>query len=639
MVKREGTSSLLQNREGMQPVKLSRLKALPLTKVNVTGGFWASRLETNRRVTMNALFDELEKAGNIANCELAARGARDGYHGPLYMDSDLFKAMEAAAYTLAVHPHDPIRHRLDSVIDLLERAQQPDGYLNTYFQVVKPDKRWTNLRDAHELYCAGHLFEAAVAHLEATGSKKLLNIATRYADYIGSVFGEGAGKRTGYCGHPEIELALVKLAHTTGERKYLNLAQFFVDKRGGKVFAAEHGTNLEQYDGTTWQDDRPIREYSEIVGHAVRAAYLFSGATDLVAETGEKSLLDAILRVWHNAVTKRMYITGGIGNSSRNEGFTTDYDLPNASAYQETCASIAFVFWSHRLNLLLGDGQFADAVERALYNGVLAGISLSGDRFFYVNPLESKGGHHRQAWHYCACCPPNIGRLLASLPAYFYAVAGGSKPSVWVNHYVQSEAKVELNGSAVRLQVNTDYPWDGKVEASFDMKSPANFELRLRVPGWCREASVMVNGKGVRGVREEKGYLVIGREWRAGDRVELELPMSVMKMEAHPQVEADRGKMALQRGPMVYCLEGCDHPVPVESISLPFHARLTPRKKPRMLGGIVTLEGRGLGDVAWKGDALYREAVTPRPIPIRAVPYYAWDNREDGAMTVWIRAR
>lgn len=616
-----------------------QLKALPLTKVNVTGGFWADRLETNRRVTMNALFDELEKAGNIANCELAARGARDGYHGPLYMDSDLFKAMEAAAYTLAVHPKDPIRHRLDPVIETLERAQQPDGYLNTYFQVVKPDKRWTNLRDAHELYCAGHMFEAAVAHFEATGSKKLLNIAVRYADYIGSVFGEGVGKRIGYCGHPEIELALMKLAHATGERKYFNLAQFFVDKRGSKLFAAEHGTNLEQYDGTTWQDDRPIREYNEIVGHAVRAAYLFSGATDLVAETGEKNLLDAILRGWHNAATKRMYITGGIGNSSRNEGFTTDYDLPNASAYQETCASIAFVFWSHRLNLLLGDGKFADAVERALYNGVLAGISLSGDRFFYVNPLESKGGHHRQAWHYCACCPPNIGRILASLPGYFYAVEDGNKPGVWVNQYVQSKAQAELNGFTIDMHVKTDYPWDGKVEISLSMQASAPFEVRLRVPGWCRGASVMVNGKSVRGVREEKGYFIIERAWRSGDRVELELPMPAAKMEAHPNVEADRGKVVLQRGPVVYCLEGCDHPVPVESISIPLNTRFTPHWRPRLLGGVMTLEGRGFSSIPWKGDALYREAAAPRTMPIRAIPYYAWDNRENGAMAVWLMAR
>jgi DUF1680 family protein len=623
----------------MQPIKFPHLNALPLTKVNVTGGFWASRLETNRRVTMNALFNELEKAGNIANCELAARGARDNYHGPLYMDSDLFKAMEAAAYTLAAHPKDAIQRRLDPVIETLERVQQPDGYLNTYFQVVKPDKRWTNLRDAHELYCAGHLFEAAVAHYEATGSKKLLNIATRYADYIGSVFGEGHGKRIGYCGHPEIELALVKLAQATGERKYFSLAQFFVDKRGSKVFAAEHGTNLDQYDGTTWQDDRPIREYNEIVGHAVRAAYLFSGATDLVAETGEKSLLNAILRVWHNTATKRMYITGGIGNSSRNEGFTTDYDLPNASAYQETCASIAFVFWSHRLNLLLGDGQFADAVERALYNGVLAGLSLSGDRFFYVNPLESKGAHHRQAWHYCACCPPNIGRLLASLPAYLYAGADGDQPGIWIHHYAHSQAQTDINGTRVGLQVKTDYPWEGKVEVMLDLKSPAAFELRLRVPGWCRGASLTVNGKSVRNVREEKGYFVIERTWRKGDSIELNLPMPIMKIDSHPNVEANRGRIALQRGPIVYCIEGCDQPVPVESVSLPLSARLTTKWKPRLLGGVMTLEGTGSASVAWKGNTLYREAKAPRPVPIRAIPYYAWDNREPCPMSVWLIAR
>ncbi len=613
-----------------------KARAIAHTQVEIRDQFWEPRLQTNRRITLPHLFEQLEQAGNIPNMRLAADGKREGYQGPVYMDSDLYKAMEAAACVLAHHPDDPIRDKLDEVIGILERAQTPEGYLNSYFQVVAPDQRWSNLRDWHELYCAGHLLEAAVAHYQATGSDRLLKIATRYADYIDSVFGDAPGKRMGYCGHPEIELALIRLYRATGERRYLQLARFFLIHRGSKFFAKEHNIPLDQYDGSIWQDNVPLAEQKEIVGHAVRAAYLFAGTTDLVAETGDETLLRMLLRVWDNMISRRTYITGGIGNEARHEGFTRDYELPNRTAYQETCASIALIFWAHRMGLLLGEARFFDALERALYNAALAGISLSGNRFFYVNPLESDGSHHRRAWYSCACCPPNIARLLASLGGYLYAQ---SESDLWVNLYVESRMQTELMGHRVRLEVLTEYPWRGVVHLALRPEAPTRFGLHLRLPDWCDQPSLKVNGVATP-ITRENGYAVIRREWREGDRVELHLPMEPRLMEAHPLVEADRWQVAIQRGPLVYCLEERDQSVPLHRLAVRTDNALEARWEASLLGGMMVIEGAALAlppESDW-GDALYRPLKPREPTRFRAIPYYAWDNREPCPMRVWMPA-
>lgn len=616
---------------------MKRLRPISFAQVEIDDEFWSKRQQTNRTATLPHLFEELERAGNIPNLRLAAEGKREGYQGPVYMDSDLYKALEAAAYVLKRYPDDPIRVKVDEVIDILERAQQPDGYLNSYFQVVAPDKRWSNLRDWHELYCAGHLIEAAVAHYHATGSTRLLNIARRFADYIDSVFGEG--KRLGYCGHPEIELALFRLYEATGETRYAQLAEFFLLNRGRKIFAQEHNTPLEEYDGAIWQDNLPLLEHREIVGHAVRAAYLFAGATDLAAYTDDDALrerlLQMLLRVWDNTINKRRYITGGIGNEPKHEGFTADYELPNRTAYQETCASIALIFWAHRLGRLLGEARFYDALERALYNGAPAGISLDGKRFFYVNPLESDGTHHRKAWYGCACCPPNIARLLASLGDYIYAQ---SDDALYVNLYIGGRVRVELGGKPLTLEARTGYPWQESVALRVVESAAGRFKLMLRLPAWCDAPELRLNGEPV-AVRRVDGYAVIEREWSAGDAVELRLPMPPVLMEAHPRVEADRWQVALQRGPIVYCLEEIDQPAPLTHLAVRRDHPLHSIWEPELLNGVVVVEGTAElleDDAAW-GDALYRPLRERSLKPFRAIPYYAWDHRRPCPMRVWVQ--
>lgn len=617
-----------------QRSNIVKLQPVPFNRVQITDTFWSPRLETNRKVTVPHLFEMCRRTGRLKNFELAGQRARKGYAGLLFNDSDVYKALEAAAFVLATHPDDPMAKPVDDAIALIAQAQMPDGYLNSYYQINAPDRRWTNLRDHHELYCAGHLIEAAVAHAQATGKRTLLDVAVKFADHIDRIFGDAPGKRMGYPGHPELELALIKLWRATGEKRYFDLARFFVEKRGSQFFAQEHNTPLDRYDGKYWQDDKPLCEQTEIVGHAVRAAYLLSAATEIVAETGDEKLRKALERIWRNATTKRMFITGGIGTSASNEGFTTDYDLPTRTAYQETCASIANVLWNHRMNLLTGDSRYADVVERALYNGVLAGISLSGDRFFYVNPLDSAGHHHRQEWFGCACCPPNISRLLGSLGGYLYAT---SDNAVWVNLYVDSTAQGEVQGQKFALRVETKYPWDGAVKVTPRLKSPRQFELRLRVPGWCKQPTVKINGRGVRQPTVERGYLVLSRMWKPGDAVELTLPMPVMKMQAHPNVKETVGHVALQRGPMVYCFEACDNAAPLRQVAVPLEASFAPKWRRDLLGGVMVLEGQGV--VAEEADwtnVLYQEAIPPRAVKLRAVPYYAWDNRQAGEMKVWL---
>ncbi|AMV40735.1 beta-L-arabinofuranosidase domain-containing protein [Planctomyces sp. SH-PL62] len=616
---------------GAEP-PLVKLKGVPFTDVEIRDGFWGPRRETNRTASVPMSLARLKEYGNFDDLVLAANRAKEGYRGPIFIDSDLYKALEAASYSLATHPDPALDKALDEAIALIAAAQLPDGYLSTWYIVNDLDRRWTNLRDNHELYCAGHLFEAAVAHHRATGKTTFLDVARKLADHIDATF--GPGKRMGYPGHPEIELALIKLGDATGEARYHDLARFFVANRGSRFFAVEHGQDPAKYDGAYFQDDVPIRDHKNIKGHAVRACYLMSGATDVAARTGDAALLKMLDHVWRNTTEKNMYVTGGIGSSAANEGFTENYDLPNRTAYQETCASIALAQWAHRLGLLYGDSRYADVYERSLYNGVLAGVSLDGKKFFYVNPLESDGGHHRSDWFGCACCPPNVTRTLASLGGYAYAI---DADALWINLYIQGSVKAAFNGHDVKVDVETDYPWDGKVTIRPQVDAATTFAFRLRVPGWCRGAAVAVNGEPVSSPPIERGYFVVSRTWKDGDVVTLDLPMPVRRVAANPNVKNDEGLLAIQRGPVVYCLEGVDHEADLATLYLPRDAELAPEKAPDLLGGVVVLKGtaKSVPETNWD-RTLYQAAPDAAPVPIRAVPYYAWDNRKPGPMKVWL---
>ncbi|MBN1342516.1 MAG: glycoside hydrolase family 127 protein [Phycisphaerae bacterium] len=629
-----------------------RLTSVPLTDVEFRDVFWAPRIETNRSTTLNIEYEQCKKTGRIDAWRWRA-GRRHKPH--IFWDSDVAKWIEAAAYSLATRRDRGLERRIDAVVEMMAEAQGADGYLNSHFQLVEPEKRWSNLRDWHELYCAGHLMEAGVAYEQATGKRKLVDVMCRYADYIGKVFGRGPGQLRGYPGHEEIELALVKLYRATGREGYLRLSKFFIDERGKRphyfdIEARRRGEGPESFWARSYaynQSHVPVREQAEVVGHAVRACYLYAGMADVAAETGDKTLLRACRRLWRNLTERRMYITGGIGPTAANEGFTVDYDLPNESGYAETCAAIALVFWAHRMLHLEADARYADVMERALYNGVLSGVSLDGQRFFYANPLTAYPGMaaftpphvttKRQAWFGCACCPPNIARLIASLPGYAYSQ---SKDAAWIHLYAAGEACVRVGDHEVTLRQRTRYPWDGRVRISVHPEAPSRFTLALRIPGWSRGATLKVNARGVRvDAITTGGYAKIERRWTRGDTVALNLPMPVERVEAHPRVRQDCGCVALQRGPIVYCLEEVDNGRDLGDIALPAKARLRARMDRGLLGGVVVITGEALrrdGSV-WGGE-LYRAVRSkPRRVGIKAIPYCVWANRAEGEMLVWIR--
>jgi DUF1680 family protein len=618
---------------------------VPFTAVTIDDVFWTPRLAANRERTIPIEYDQCKITGRIDALRLDWQPGQPIPH--YFWDSDVAKWIEAASYSLATHPDPELEAQVDDVIALLAAAQGPDGYLNSHYAAVEPHNRWTNLRDNHELYCAGHLIEAAVAHYQATGKRTLLDVLCRYADYIGTVFGRGEGQKRGYCGHEEIELALVKLYRATGERRYLDLAAYFVDERGAQphyfdLEAVARGDDPAEYHfqmHAYTQSHRPVREQREVVGHAVRAMYLYSAMADLAAELDDAALLQACEHLWRHLTSRNVYITGGIGPSAANEGFTRDYDLPNEKAYAETCAAIGLVFWSHRLLQLACDVRYADIMERALYNGVISGVSLDGTRFFYENPLASTGDHRRQPWFDCACCSPNVARLLASLGEYIY---GQGENEVAVHLYVGGTATVPLPGGEVRLRQETRYPWDGSVQIEISPLASQRFGLRLRIPGWCRRVEVAVNGEplDIEG-KLQRRYLVIDRTWQPGDKVALELHMPVERMHAHPDVRQDAGLVALQRGPIVYCFEQADHAASLAHLFLPETAALAPVFRPDLLQGVMTLTGEGLAAASadW-GDLLYRpQAATLAAVTLTAIPYYAWENRAPGAMRVWIGVR
>lgn len=613
----------------------ARLKPAPLTAVALADAFWAPRRSLLHSTTLPTQFKLIEETGRLDNFRRAS-GRIDAhaipFKGYFFNDSDVYKWIEAAAWATAAEPDAALAAMMDAAIDEIEAAQRPDGYLNTYYACERADQRWSNLKDMHELYCAGHLFQAAVAHHRTTGSDRLLTIARRMADHIGAVFGPEP-KRAGTCGHPEIEMGLVELARTTGDEKYLAQAQYFLDVRGRGVIG-----------GSPYhQDHKPFRELDRMVGHAVRALYLNAGAADLYAGSGEEAVRAALERMWCNLTTRQLYISGGAGSRHEGEAFGDDFELPNARAYTETCAAIALIMWAWRMLALDGDAAYADILEQTLYNGFLAGLSLDGLSYFYVNPLANDGSHRRQPWFNCACCPPNIARLLASLPGYFYSV---STDTVWCHLYATNTARLTLgDGRVVAVRQETDYPWHGDVALTVDVA--AEFGLRLRIPGWCEGPSLTVNGAPAAQPAAPGNYVEIRRAWQPGDVVRLHLPMPPRRMACHPHVLENAGRVALLRGPLLYCVEGADHPgMDLRDLVLPA-AGLTVKHRADLLGGVTTLtiNSRRRSPTAGWSNRLYRpaEAVGRRPygkqVEITAIPYYAWANREAGPMQVWMSAQ
>jgi DUF1680 family protein len=554
------------------------LTAVPFPDVRISDDFWGPRLRTLRTTTVESNLHQCEVTGRIKNFAVAAKLQEGKHKGLLFDDSDVYKVLEGVAYALADKRDPDLEKRADAVIDLIAAAQQPDGYLNTYYTIVEPDNKWKNIQFGHELYCSGHLIEAAVAYRQATGKRKFLDTARKLADHIDSVF--GPGKKVEASGHEEIELALIKLYRETKEERYLKLALFFLDTRG-------HDEKRKLF-GEYAQDHKPIRDQDEVVGHAVRAMYLYCAMADAAAITGDEGLLKAMDKIWRDVTERKMYVTGGIGPSASNEGFTVPYDLPNDSAYCETCAAVGMALWNHRLFLMSGDGKYADVLEREAYNGLLSGVSLTGDRFFYVNPLGSAGNHHRVPWFDVSCCPTNLVRYVPAIGERVWAVRGDG---VWTVLYMGNKADLTLESGKVKLAEETKYPWEGDVEIKVEPEKSFAFDLHLRVPGWCKgEPAVAVNGE-KQAVKAEKGYLTIARTWKSGDVVRLSLPMPVERVYADPLVKADAGRTALQRGPIVYCLEGVDNDGRVRNLALPRDAKLTAEFDKDLLGGVMVVKG------------------------------------------------
>ena len=563
-----------------QPLKM--IEQIDFSHVKINDNFWSPRLSKHVSATLPVCIDQIEnQTGRIRNFENAAKG--EGEHSGIFFDdSDVYKALEGMAYSLINNPDPELEKKADEWIDKFAAAQQPDGYINTFYTLTGLDKRWTNM-DKHEMYCAGHMIEAGVAYYQATGKRKLLDVCIRMTDHMMSQF--GPGKRHWVPGHEEIELALVKLYQTTQEQKYLDFAYWLLEERGHG-----HGTMGDEgkWDPVYYQDIVPVRRLTDISGHAVRCMYLYCGMADVAALKNDTGYIAAIDRLWDDVVHRNMYITGGIGSSRDNEGFTEDYDLPNLDAYCETCASVGMVLWNQRMNQLTGDSKYIDVLERSLYNGALAGISLGGDRFFYVNPLESKSDHHRQEWYGCACCPSQLSRFLPSIGNYIYA---SSDDALWVNLYIGNTGQIRIGETDILLTQETDYPWDGSVKLTISTSQPLEKEIRLRIPNWCKTYDLSINGKRIN-VSEEKGYAVI-KDWKSQDVIALDMDMPVEIVAADPHVKENFGKRAIQRGPLVYCMEEIDNPEYFDQIQLSPSTTFQTAFVSDILNGIKTIKTNG----------------------------------------------
>ena len=636
----------------------------PLAEVRLGAGVLGERARLVRDVVLpyqwEALNDRIpgaERSGCMANLRIAAGEAQGTFHGMFWQDSDLAKWLEAASFRLEAEPDAVLAAEIADVIALLRKAQEADGYFNTFFQLVAPERKWTNLRDEHELYVMGHLIEAAVAHHAATGSRAFLEVAERMADLAGRLFGPGEGRRRGYCGHPEIELALVKLARATGGRRHVELAAYFIRERGRtpNFFEAEARARAEKEepwhfyrDGlATLQADRPVLAQSEPVGHAVRQMYLLAAMIDVGRELGDAEMVAQAELIWARIAEAHLYVTGGVGAEAWGEKFGEPYDLPPERAYAETCAAIGVMMVARRLLDVAPRATVADGMERALYNTVLAGMGREGRTFFYVNPLEvvpavAKRRHdcrlvktQRVPWFGCACCPPNVARTLASLGHY---LASRTAEGVWLHLYASAELRWTVGEMAVRLVVETDYPWDGAVKVTVWPARAVEFTLALRLPGWCRGPGVRVNGVVVdlAGATRD-GYGELRREWEAGDEVALDLPMPVERERAQAAVGAVAGRVALQRGPLVYAVEEVDQGCGLAALVVPRDAQLAARWDGELLGGVMVIEGEIGRRRAGADDPLYTsEAAAVDAVRLRAVPYAWWANRGEGEMRVWL---
>lgn len=603
--------------------------------------FWQPRREINRDVTLESQWQQCVQNGYIRNFERLAGGPDVPFEGLHWNDSDVYKWLEAASWAMAT-PDCPssIREHVDTVAGLIERAQDADGYLHTYFQGAHAGERYQWLEQSHELYAFGHFIQAAIAHFRATRSLQLLNVACRLADHLDATFGpEKDGKRETTDGHEEIEMALIELSRTVEDaqssRKYLELARFFVAVRGpGKPVPIAH---LDHHGQKYHQSHAPLVEQREAVGHAVRAMYLYCGATDLLLEADDAELEAALQALWINTTRRKMYVTGGVGSRHDGESFGADFELPNDSAYCETCAAIGLVMWAHRMLLKTGRGEFADVLERALYNNVLAGLSLDGRQYFYVNPLESDGQHRRQGWFGCACCPPNIARLMSQLPAYFASLDSSS--NIWLHLYASGEIKISASQRELSLHIETRYPWDGKIEIT--VQGEGEFALMLRAPAWCDKYVLRLDGEEIE-AQVLDGTIRVQRAWKRGDCVQLDLEMPARRVEANPGVEANLNRVALMRGPLVYCLEEADHEgIDIFELALTDDAPLqsTEQNHTLPISAVVlrTQAERALAQGGWEGE-LYRAATQGRGLSVdaTAIPYFAWANRTPGKMRVWI---
>ena len=621
------------------------IKPTRLAAVSFQDSFWQKRIDADVNVTIPHVFKQLEQTGRLKNFELASpQGQGDFCSNYPFDDSDVYKAIEAASYSLMLHPDPELVKYLDKVISKIAAAQEKDGYIYTARAIKDKggkipykdwvaSKRWENEESSHELYNLGHLYEAAVAHYQATGKKNLLNIALKSAELVLKEF--GPGKLMVPPGHQEIEIGLIKLYRLTGEKKYLDQAKFFLDQRGNS-----QGHKLY---GFYSQDHLPVTQQTEAVGHAVRAAYMYSAMADVAALTGDEAYQQALNKLWEDVVFRKMYLTGGIGSTGAWEGFGPAYNLPNASAYCETCASIANAFWNYRMFLLEGEAKYLDVFERVVYNGVLSGISLSGDRFFYANPLASFGQHERTPWFGCACCPPNVARFLPQMGQYVYATSGDR---LFVNLYGANSAQVEVKGLKVRLEQQTRYPWEGEIKLTVNPEKEGRFVLLLRIPGWAQgqpvpgdlysytgqttgKPSVKVNQQQVE-LKLEKGFLPLERSWKAGDTVEISLPLEPRQVLANEKVKDDNGLVAVERGPIVYCAEWADNQGRVSNLLLPVGASLQADYKPDLLGGVATIKAEGKAFKVEKGK------VKGETRTITLIPYYAWAHRGRGEMAVWL---
>jgi uncharacterized protein len=625
-------------------------KPVPFTAVHLTDTFWAPRLETNRTVTIPYAFGKCEESGRMYNFERAAavlRGENVSDRKPPgfpFDDTDPYKVLEGASYALAVQPDPKMSAYLDKLVALIASAQEPDGYLYTTRTIdpLHPHKwsgtnRWVNEQDlSHELYNAGHLFEAAAANYQATGETNLLHVALAEADLLDKTFGPATSQLHEWPGHEVVEMGLAKLYRITGDLRYLNLAKYFIDVRGSHPGGDDYH-----------QSRIPPVDQTEAIGHAVRAGYLYSGMADVAALTGDTNYVRAIDTIWENCTGKKIYVTGGIGARPDGEAFGGNYELPNLTAYNETCAAVANDFWNERLFLLHGDGKYMDVLERTLYNGLLAGVSLDGTNFFYPNPLESTGNYSRSPWFGCACCPGNITRFLPSLPGYFYAQQGDK---IFVNLFASGTADIKLeNGRTVILTQETRYPWDGAIKINIAPDKKSKFTVAVRIPGWARNEAVpgglyqfadaatnelitlKVNGETVP-VQIDKGYASLNRQWKKGDIIELNLPMPVRRVVANENVKADAGRVALQRGPIVFCAEWPDNPNgKVRNLVLPDDQPLTATFEPSLLNGVEIIQGRAFS--VSKDDA---GLLVKTEQDFKAIPYYAWANRGRGEMAVWL---